>query len=77
MLFLSLHVRRSLIAVASVGVLAASGRDSATAAVTPPLFGTTVVFGASLDDTGNACNLSAAACPPAPYATGRASNGPL
>jgi outer membrane lipase/esterase len=44
-----------------------------------PSFGkTTVVFGASVSDTGNACALSAASCPPAPpYATGRFSNGSL
>jgi outer membrane lipase/esterase len=44
----------------------------------PPFGKTTVVFGASVSDTGNACALSASSCPPAPpYATGRASNGPL
>lgn len=35
------------------------------------------MFGASLDDTGNACNAAPTSCPPPPYATGRFSNGPL
>jgi outer membrane lipase/esterase len=51
-----------------------SGDDTPAA---PPFGQTTVVFGASVSDTGNACNLSASNCPPPPYATGRASNGPL
>jgi outer membrane lipase/esterase len=68
---------RALLTAASLGALAACGSDQAVAPATPPLFSTTVAFGSSLDDTGNACNLSAAACPPPPYATGRASNGPL
>jgi phospholipase/lecithinase/hemolysin len=45
--------------------------------VTAPRFTSTVVFGASLDDTGNVCNLSPASCPPAPYFNGRVSNGPV
>jgi len=67
---------RSLTGAAAACLLAACS-DKATAPATPALFSTAYVFGASLDDTGNACNLSAASCPPAPYATGRASNGPL
>ena len=44
----------------------------------PPLFSTTVVFGASLNDIGNTCVLSPKDCPPTPpYATGRWSDGTL
>ncbi len=65
-------------AAAACALLLASCSDSATTPFSPPRFGTTYVFGASLDDTGNACNLSATACPPAPpYATGKYSNGQL
>ncbi|HEX5640046.1 MAG TPA: SGNH/GDSL hydrolase family protein [Burkholderiaceae bacterium] len=68
---------RALAAAAVSLLLAACGGSDDTPA--PPPFGqTTVVFGASVSDTGNACNLSATNCPPAPpYATGRFSNGPL
>ena len=58
-------------------LLAGCGDDAPTSAVTAPRFTATVVFGASLDDTGNVCNLSPASCPPAPYFNGRVSNGPL
>ena len=70
-------LRRTFIIAASVSALAACGSDAAVAPATPALFSTTVAFGASLDDTGNSCNLSPASCPPPPYATGRVSNGPL
>lgn len=70
-------LRRSLLATASLALLSACGSDSTTAPATPPLFSTTVAFGASLDDTGNSCNLSPSSCLPPPYATGRVSNGPL
>ncbi|MGE5336806.1 MAG: SGNH/GDSL hydrolase family protein [Gemmatimonadota bacterium] len=44
----------------------------------PPLFSTVVVFGSSLNDTGNRCILTPNACPPSPpYAQGRYSNGAL
>jgi len=44
----------------------------------PPLFGTSVIFGASLNDTGNLCIASPSNCPPTPpYASGRFSNGNL
>jgi outer membrane lipase/esterase len=58
-------------------LLAACGSDSGTAPTPPALFSTMVVFGASLDDTGNVCNLNPASCPPVPYFNGRVSNGPL
>lgn len=69
--------RRALLATGSVLLLAACSSDSTTEPPPPAKFGTMYLFGASLDDTGNACNLSAASCPAAPYATGRFSNGPL
>ena len=44
----------------------------------PPLFGTSVVFGASLNDTGNLCTLRPSDCSPTPpYAAGKFSNGTL
>jgi outer membrane lipase/esterase len=44
----------------------------------PPLFQTTYVFGASVSDNGNSCDQIPTSCPPSPpYASGRASNGPL
>lgn len=66
---------RSLLAIS--GSFLFSACSDSTGPVTPPLFSTTYVFGASLEDTGNSCNLSATSCPPPPYAAGRASNGPL
>jgi outer membrane lipase/esterase len=66
--------RRSVLAATLL--LAACG-DGATAPKTPALFETVVVFGASLDDTGNACNVAPTSCPPFPYANARYSNGPL
>ena len=68
-------LRRLLTAAALVTV--ASCGDSSTAPPTPALFETVVVFGASLDDTGNACNAAPTSCPPFPYANARYSNGPL
>jgi len=73
------HVRtvsRALAAITGAVLLASCG-DKATEPAAPALFSTTYVFGASLDDTGNSCNLSPSACPPPPYATGRVSNGTL
>lgn len=67
-------LRRS--AVATALLLAACG-DGSTAPTAPALFETVVVFGASLDDTGNACNAAPTSCPPFPYANARYSNGPL
>ena len=56
-------------------LVACGGTDEPT---TPPNFGTTVVLGASLTDTGNACAASPSSCPPSPpYAAGRYSNGTL
>jgi phospholipase/lecithinase/hemolysin len=71
------HASRFVLATLTLGALAACSDSGTVEPATPALFSTTVVFGASLDDTGNACNLSAAACTPAPYATPRVSNGTL
>lgn len=69
---------RWLAAIAASLLLISCGGSSTDTPEAPPFGKTTVVFGASVSDTGNACALSAASCPPAPpYATGRASNGPL
>ncbi len=68
---------RAIIAATGMSLLAACSDDTPTNVGTLPRFSATVVFGASLDDTGNACNLSPASCPPAPYFNGRVSNGPL
>lgn len=68
-------LRHSWLALGAAVLVSCSDRDP----VQPESsrFSATYVFGSSLDDTGNSCNLSATACPPAPYATGRYSNGPL
>lgn len=63
-------------AITAAFVFAACG-DSSTEPAGPKRFETVAVFGASLDDTGNACNAAPTSCPPPPYATGRFSNGPL
>ena len=69
--------RRALTVAASLASLllvSCGGGD----APTPPRFGTAVILGASLSDTGNACKLNAANCPPSPpYAQGKYSNGTL
>lgn len=71
----SSYAVRTLIA-AGAFALAACG-DTSTEPAAPKLFETIVVFGASLDDTGNACNAAPTSCPPFPYANARYSNGPL
>lgn len=54
-------------------ILASCGSDNDVPV--PPLFSTTVVFGASVTDNGNVCP-AAAGCPPVPpYAPGRYTNG--
>jgi outer membrane lipase/esterase len=67
--------RVALAAVAAVVVVSCG--ESSTEPAAPKLFETVVVFGGSLDDTGNACNAVPLACPPFPYANARYSNGPL
>ncbi len=72
----SARIARTMLRVAAVVLVAACG-DSSTAPAAPTLFENVVVFGASLDDTGNACNAAPTSCPPFPYANARFSNGPL
>lgn len=72
----SARIARTMLCVAAVVLVAACG-DSSTAPAAPTLFENVVVFGASLDDTGNACNAAPTSCPPFPYANARFSNGPL
>lgn len=65
-------------ATAVFGALSLLSCGGSSDAPTPPTYGTTVVLGASISDTGNSCRASSAACPPSPpYAAGRFSNGPL
>lgn len=71
-----ISVVRSAVGALAMLFVAACG-DSTTAPAAPALFETVVVFGASLDDTGNACNAVPTSCTPFPYANARFSNGPL
>jgi outer membrane lipase/esterase len=74
----SVRLTARTVAVALTAFLIAScGGEGFDEAPTPSLYSTTVVFGASLTDTGNCGSTGAGACPPPPYATGRASNGTL
>ncbi len=58
--------------------LTACGAGEETPSAPAPVFTSTLVLGASLTDTGNACAANGAACPPAPpYASGRYSDGAL
>lgn len=69
---------RPIVAAGALLIVAACGDEATPSAPSAPsLFSTMVVFGASLDDTGNACNLAPTNCPPAPYFNNRVSNGPL
>ena len=78
MLTLSRRTARRTIATASSLLLfSACSDDTPTSPASRLGVTSAVVFGASLDDTGNACNASPASCPPAPFFNGRASNGPL
>lgn len=77
--FASRPIRRwiGVAPLAALLVFLAACSDSTTEPAGPPRFTAVAVFGASLDDMGNACAAAPASCPPPPYATGRASNGPL
>lgn len=69
--------RATVVAAIAIFVASCGGGDETPAP--PPLFSTTVAFGASLTDTGNVCPTPATpGCPPVPpYAQGRFSNGTL
>lgn len=73
----SLRRLSRVLLTAAASVMVVSCGDSSTEPPAPKLFETVVVFGASLDDTGNACNAAPTSCPPFPYANARFSNGPL
>jgi outer membrane lipase/esterase len=77
MIDLSRNAARILAALAAVTALASCGGGDDPPP--QPAFGqVTYVFGSSISDTGNTCNLIPANCPPSPpYATGKFSNGPL
>ena len=78
MMNLSRHAARILAAFAAAALLVSCGGDN-DSPPQPPLFQTTVVFGASLSDTGNVCpNATIPGCPPVPpYAPKVFSNGAL
>ncbi len=69
--------RSALVSAAALLLLSACSDNTPTNPAGRGRFSSTVVFGASLDDTGNACIVTPATCPPAPYFNGRATNGPL
>lgn len=71
------HAARLLAAAATALLLVSCGGSDNDTPAAPPLFSRVYVFGASVSDTGNACNQTAAACTPAPYASPRFSNGPV
>ena len=68
---------RILAAIAAAAFLASCGGSDNDPPPQPALFQTTVVFGASLSDTGNVCPATAGCPPVPPYASGRSSNGSL
>lgn len=78
MMNLSRHAARILAAFAAAALLVSCGGDNDSPPQPPP-FQTTVVFGASLSDTGNKCPVATnPGCPPVPpYAPKRFSNGSL
>jgi outer membrane lipase/esterase len=70
--------RRALVLAAASAATVFLASCSGSDADRPPLFGTMVTFGASISDTGNVCTSLQTNCPLGPpYASGRASNGPL
>ena len=74
----SLRNATRLIAATAFALLLASCGGSNDTPAAPPLFSKTYIFGASVSDTGNACNLSPSSCTPnPPYASPRWSNGPV
>lgn len=77
MIDLGRNAARILAAIAAAAFLVSCGGGSDDAPPQPPLFQTTVVFGASLSDTGNVCPATAGCPPVPPYSSGRFSNGSL
>jgi outer membrane lipase/esterase len=78
MIDFSRHAARALAALAAAAFLVSCGGSDDDPPPQPPFGQVTYVFGSSISDTGNTCNLIPANCPPAPpYATGKFSNGPL
>lgn len=77
-MFQSTRNAARLCAAAAVALLLVScgGSNDDTPAASP-LFSRTYIFGASVSDTGNVCNLNAAGCTAAPYLAPRFSNGPV
>lgn len=75
----SLRNAMRLVAAGAFALLLAScGGSSNDTPATPALFSKTYIFGASVSDTGNTCNLSPSSCTPnPPYASPRWSNGPV
>lgn len=69
-------VRLSAAAAVALLLVSCGGSENDTPAA-PALFSKTYIFGASVSDTGNACNLTAAGCTVAPYLAPRFSNGPV
>ncbi|WP_310569031.1 SGNH/GDSL hydrolase family protein [Gemmatimonas sp.] len=77
MITFSRATRAALVSATGLLLLSACSDNTPTSPADRARFSSAVVFGASLDDTGNACSVSPASCPPTPYFNGRASNGPL
>ena len=78
MIDFSRHAARVLAALAAAAFLVSCGGSDDDPPPQPAFGQVTYVFGASVSDTGNTCNLIPANCPPVPpYATGKFSNGPL
>ena len=78
MIDFSCHAARVLAALAAAAFLVSCGGSDDDPPPQPAFGQVTYVFGASVSDTGNTCNLIPANCPPAPpYATGKSSNGQL
>lgn len=65
------------VAAAAIALLLVSCGGSNDTPAAPALFSKTYIFGASVSDTGNVCNLTATGCTAAPYLAPRFSNGPV
>jgi len=70
------HAARVLAALAAAALLVSCGGSDDDPPPQPAFGQVTYVFGSSISDTGNTCNLIPANCKPTPpYATGRFSDG--